>query len=80
MTVFRYADLPGMIGRVGTIFGAHGINISSAAVGRHVKGGDAAGKGLAAMAVTTSDAVAPDVLDEIVALDGFVDGRSVTLA
>ena len=33
MTVFRYQDLPGMIGRVGTIFGAHGINISSAAVG-----------------------------------------------
>ena len=26
VTVFRYADLPGMIGRVGTIFGAHGIN------------------------------------------------------
>jgi D-3-phosphoglycerate dehydrogenase len=33
VTVFRYADLPGMIGRVGTIFGKHGINISSAAVG-----------------------------------------------
>jgi D-3-phosphoglycerate dehydrogenase len=33
VTVFRYADLPGMIGRVGTIFGGHGINISSAAVG-----------------------------------------------
>ena len=33
VTVFRYADLPGMIGRVGTIFGRHGINISSAAVG-----------------------------------------------
>ena len=24
VTVFRYEDLPGMIGRVGTIFGAHG--------------------------------------------------------
>ena len=33
VAVFRYADLPGMIGRVGTIFGGHGINISSAAVG-----------------------------------------------
>ena len=33
VTVFRYADLPGMLGRVGTIFGRHGINISSAAVG-----------------------------------------------
>src|ERR1700728_1744300 len=27
VTIFRYEDLPGMIGRVGTIFGKHGINI-----------------------------------------------------
>src|SRR5437588_5251520 len=27
VTLFRYRDVPGMIGRVGTIFGAHGINI-----------------------------------------------------
>jgi D-3-phosphoglycerate dehydrogenase len=33
VVVFRYEDLPGMVGRVGTVFGAHGINISSAAVG-----------------------------------------------
>jgi D-3-phosphoglycerate dehydrogenase len=79
VTVFRYSDVPGMIGRVGTVFGEHGINISSAAVGRHVKGNAAGAKGLAAMVVTTSDAVAPAVLDEIVALEGFVDGRSVTL-
>jgi D-3-phosphoglycerate dehydrogenase len=80
LTLFRYRDVPGMIGRVGTVFGEHGINISSAAVGRHVKGNAAGAKGLAAMVVTTSDAVAPAVLDEIVALEGFVDGRSVTLA
>ena len=42
VTIFRYKDLPGMIGRVGTIFGAHGINISSAAVG-HTPDGDAGG-------------------------------------
>ena len=57
MTVFRYEDLPGMIGRVGTIFGAHGINISSAAVGHTPDGerGDADGEDrrLAAMVVTT---------------------------
>jgi D-3-phosphoglycerate dehydrogenase len=33
VVVFRYEDLPGMVGRVGTVFGAHGINIASAAVG-----------------------------------------------
>ena len=32
--VFRYSDLPGMIGKVGTVLGEHGINIASTAVGR----------------------------------------------
>jgi len=80
ITVFRYADLPGMIGRVGTIFGAHGINISSAAVG-HTPDGRATGdeQRLAAMVVTT-DAVVPDVVvREIVASEGFVNGWSVEL-
>ena len=34
ITLFRYRDVPGMIGRVGTCFGEHGVNIVSAAVGR----------------------------------------------
>jgi D-3-phosphoglycerate dehydrogenase / 2-oxoglutarate reductase len=83
VTVFRYRDLPGMIGRVGTIFGAHGINISSAAVG-HVPDGqreDGAGEEqrLAAMVVTTDARVPTDVVDEIVASDNFVNGWSVEL-
>jgi D-3-phosphoglycerate dehydrogenase len=80
VTVFRYSDVPGMIGRVGTVFGEHGINISSAAVGQQVNGADAGGKGLAAMVVTTGEPVPGAVLGAIVALEGFVDGRSVTLA
>jgi D-3-phosphoglycerate dehydrogenase len=74
--VFRYADLPGMIGRVGTIFGSHGINISSAAVG-HSPDGDE--QRLAAMVVTTDARVPPEVVEEIVASDGFVAGWSVLL-
>ena len=34
ITVFRYRDVPGMIGRVGTCFGEHGINIVATAAGR----------------------------------------------
>src|SRR6185437_8098041 len=34
ITVLRYRDVPGMIGRVGTCFGEHSINIVSAAAGR----------------------------------------------
>jgi D-3-phosphoglycerate dehydrogenase len=83
ITIFRYADLPGMIGRVGTIFGAHGINISSAAVGhtpepvqadRHLPG-----DGLAAMVVTTDAPVPEAVIAEILSSEGFVDGRSAVL-
>jgi len=69
---FRYADQPGMIGRVGTIFGEHGVNIASAAVG--------AEEGTDAVMVVTTDAPVPQSLvDEITALDGFRDGRAVSL-
>jgi D-3-phosphoglycerate dehydrogenase / 2-oxoglutarate reductase len=79
VTVFRYQDLPGMIGRVGTIFGAHGINISSAAVGHTPDGSDDEDQRLAAMVVTTDASVPPEVLGEILAQDGFVGGWSVNL-
>jgi D-3-phosphoglycerate dehydrogenase len=69
---FRYADQPGMIGRVGTIFGQHGVNIASAAVG--------AEEGTEAVMVVTTDKPVPEALiDEISALDGFRDGRAVSL-
>ncbi|HWX88524.1 MAG TPA: phosphoglycerate dehydrogenase, partial [Solirubrobacteraceae bacterium] len=77
VTVFRYADLPGMIGRVGTIFGSHGINISSAAVGHTPDGDD---QRLAAMVVTTDVPVGAEVVDEIVASEGFVAGWAVVLS
>jgi D-3-phosphoglycerate dehydrogenase len=76
VTVFRYGDVPGMIGRVGTHFGEHGINIVSAAVG-HVD--DSSDGPLAVMVITTDSAVPQAVIDEIVALDGFEAGRTITL-
>jgi D-3-phosphoglycerate dehydrogenase len=69
---FRYADQPGMIGRVGTVFGEHEVNIVSAAVGAE-SGRDAV------MAVTTDKAVPQALIEEIVGLDGFRDGRAVDL-
>jgi D-3-phosphoglycerate dehydrogenase len=82
VTLLRYRDVPGMIGRVGTVFGEHGINIVSAAVGRQPDvSEDAAGAGdrLAAMVITTDVPVPRAVLDEILALEGFVAARTVTL-
>jgi D-3-phosphoglycerate dehydrogenase len=83
VSVFRYADVPGMIGRVGTIFGRHGINISSAAVGHQPARSDTSPEGeagLAVMVVTTDAPVPHEVIDEIAASDGFVDGRTATLS
>jgi D-3-phosphoglycerate dehydrogenase len=82
VTVFRYEDLPGMVGLVGTIFGKHGINISSAAVGHTPDGGPEGGDGqrLAAMVVTTDAPVPDEVVQEIVAAEGFQQGWSVDLS
>ena len=80
VTLFRYRDVPGMIGRVGTIFGEHGINIVSAAVGRQPDGAEVGTDGdFAAMVITTDTTVPGAVLDEIVGGEGFVAGRSVSL-
>jgi D-3-phosphoglycerate dehydrogenase len=80
VTVFRYADVPGMIGRVGTLFGKHGINISSAAVGHTADGDAEASQRLAAMVVTTDALVPASVVGEIVASEGFVNGWTVDLS
>jgi D-3-phosphoglycerate dehydrogenase / 2-oxoglutarate reductase len=79
VTLLRYRDVPGMIGRVGTIFGAHGINIVSAAVGRQPDEGDEHADRLAAMVITTDAPVSRAVIDEVVAGEGFVAGRTLTL-
>jgi D-3-phosphoglycerate dehydrogenase len=73
LVVFRYKDQPGMIGRIGTIFGEHGVNIASAAVGAEVSGGEAV------LALTTDAPVPEDLLHEILELDGFYAGRAVNL-
>jgi D-3-phosphoglycerate dehydrogenase / 2-oxoglutarate reductase len=81
LALFHYQDVPGMVGRVGTVFGEHGVNISAAAVGREPPGYDEhADRGnLAVMAVTTDSPIPAEVIDAIVATDGFIAGRSVAL-
>jgi D-3-phosphoglycerate dehydrogenase len=82
LALFRYRDVPGMIGRVGTIFGRNGVNIVSAAVGRQPDGafgGEGTEGGVAAMLITTDAPVPSGVIDEIVESEGFFDGRAVAL-
>jgi D-3-phosphoglycerate dehydrogenase len=73
LAIFRYDDRPGMIGRVGTAFGEHGVNIVSAAVGAEASGEEAV------MALTTDGPVPDEVVAEIVAGEGFFVGRGVDL-
>ena len=80
LTLFRYRDQPGMIGRVGQAFGDHEVNIVSAAVGRHPGDEDDGPQGRVAVMVVTSDQPVPeDVLAELVASEGFYDARTVSL-
>ena len=43
LMTFTHNDVPGIIGKVGTIFGAHKVNIAQMAVGRAFPGGEAIG-------------------------------------
>ena len=73
IAVFRYADRPGMIGKIGTVFGEESVNIVSAAVGAE------AGGERAVVALTTDDHVRDETIAKILELDGFSVGRSVDL-
>ncbi len=73
IAVFRYADRPGMIGRVGTVFGEEGVNIVSAAVGAEEDGERAV------MALTTDAPVHEETVAKILQLEGFSIGRAVDL-
>jgi D-3-phosphoglycerate dehydrogenase len=79
LALFRYCDQPGMIGRVGSMFGEAGVNISTAAVGRQSQGEDGRRGEVAVMAVMTDGAVPRSVVEAIAASDGFLEGRAVTL-
>ena len=73
LAIFRYADRPGMIGRVGTAFGETGVNIVSAAVGAEAHADEAV------MALTTDAAVPADVIEQIAAGDDFFAGHAIDL-
>jgi D-3-phosphoglycerate dehydrogenase len=74
IALFRYQDVPGMVGRVGTALGEQGINIRSAAVGY---GADESGE--AVMVVTTDRLVPAEVIAQIASGEGFADGRAIAV-
>jgi D-3-phosphoglycerate dehydrogenase / 2-oxoglutarate reductase len=72
MVFFRYDDVPGVIGRVGTMFGEARVNIANMAVSRTKEGG----KALMALAIDSEPPV--ELVDRIRA-EGFDDARFIVL-
>jgi D-3-phosphoglycerate dehydrogenase len=73
MVFFRYDDVPGVIGRVGTTFGEAGVNIANMAVSRTRQGG----KALMALSIDTP--APPELVDRFRG-EGFDDARFIRLA
>jgi D-3-phosphoglycerate dehydrogenase len=71
--VSRHEDRPGVVGRFGTVLGAHDINIASMQVGRD------APRGRAMMILAVDDQVPQAVLDELSQVPGMSDLRYVEL-
>jgi D-3-phosphoglycerate dehydrogenase / 2-oxoglutarate reductase len=73
LVFFRYDDVPGVIGRVGTLFGEAGVNIANMAVSRTRRGD----KALMALSL---DSQPPPELVEALGAQGFDDARVISLA
>jgi D-3-phosphoglycerate dehydrogenase len=73
MVFLRYADVPGMIGKIGTKMGEFGINIGQMGVGREVKDQKAV------MGLTLDEPISPEQLAELVESCGLADGKRVEL-
>jgi D-3-phosphoglycerate dehydrogenase len=71
MAFFRYEDVPGVIGRVGTLFGEAGVNIANMAVSRTRRGG----KALMAISI---DSPAPEELVGKLQAAGFDDAYFIS--
>jgi D-3-phosphoglycerate dehydrogenase len=69
-----HEDRPGVIGRVGTLFGKHNINIAGMIVGRHGGRG-----GIQLMLLLVDDPPSDEVLNEMVKLDSIIDAVYVAL-
>jgi len=72
LVFFSYDDVPGVIGRVGTLFGEAGVNIANMAVSRTNRGG----KALMALSLDTEP---PAELVEAVLEEGFDVARVIAI-
>jgi D-3-phosphoglycerate dehydrogenase / 2-oxoglutarate reductase len=72
LVFFRYDDVPGVIGRVGTLFGDAGVNIANMTVSRTRQGGQAL------MALSVDTPAPPGLVEQL--HGDFDDARFIALA
>ena len=76
LLVCRNMDVPGVIGRIGSILGEHGVNIANFALGRERSGH----KPVKALAVVQVDApVSVAVLEDLVKIEAMLEAKPVSL-
>ncbi|MGV0025427.1 phosphoglycerate dehydrogenase [Phormidesmis priestleyi] len=68
-----HRDVPGIIGKIGSLLGSFNVNIASMQVGRKIVRGDAV------MVLSIDDPLPEDVLNEIKKVSGIRDAYTVTL-
>lgn len=73
LLISRHIDKPGIIGKVGTSLGSHGVNIASMEVGRRNIGGEAV------MILSVDDVVPEPLISEISQINGVENLRFVDL-
>jgi D-3-phosphoglycerate dehydrogenase len=71
--ITHHRDVPGIVGRVGTIMGLYRVNIAGMQVGRHHRGGEAL------MVLNVDDEIPQAALDEIKTIPGVETAYRVSL-
>jgi D-3-phosphoglycerate dehydrogenase len=73
MLLTRHRDMPGIIGKIGSLLGSFNVNIASMEVGRKIVRGDAV------MALTLDDPLPDGILSEITQIPGITEAYPITL-
>jgi D-3-phosphoglycerate dehydrogenase / 2-oxoglutarate reductase len=75
LVIFGHDDVPGIIGKIGTVFGKHQVNIAQMAVGR-----DSDPPGGGAIGILNLDATPPPAaLQELIAIEGVHTAKLIDL-
>jgi D-3-phosphoglycerate dehydrogenase len=73
MLITHHRDVPGVIGRVGTVLGRYEVNIAGMEVGRHYRGEEAL------MVVNVDDPISDEALAEIRSIPGMEQAYRISL-